>query len=50
MVFLGLNGLDFETEEKEVVAMIRAVAAGETGEEELTRWIRLRSLAVGEEV
>lgn len=47
VVFLGLNGLDFETDEKDVVAMIRVVAAGEASEEELTRWTRQRSEARG---
>lgn len=47
VVFLGLNGLDFETDEEDVVAMIRAVASGEASEEELTRWIRQRSQARG---
>jgi death-on-curing protein len=45
VVFLGLNGFDFETDEEDVVATIRAAAAGETSEEELTLWIRQRSRA-----
>lgn len=47
VVFLGLNGLDFKTDEEDVVATIRAVAAGKTSEEELTRWIRQRSRTRG---
>jgi death on curing protein len=38
--FLGLNGIDFDVPEAEAAAMILALAAGEVGEDGLTRWIR----------
>ena len=38
--FLGLNGIDFEVTEADAAAIILALAAGEVGEEGLTRWIR----------
>lgn len=40
VVFLDLNGIDFDVPETEFVAIILALAAGEVGEEGLTRWIR----------
>lgn len=40
IVFLGLNGIDFEVPPEAATAMILALAAGEVGEEGLTRWIR----------
>lgn len=40
VVFLGLNGIDFVTDEAEAVVMIRGLAAGEISEEGLARWIR----------
>jgi death-on-curing protein len=42
VVFLGLNGYDFIAEDAEVVAVIRAAAAGESAEDDLARWIRDR--------
>jgi len=39
-VFLGLNGLEIEAEEPEVVDLMVAVAAGQCSEEELTAWLR----------
>lgn len=41
-VFLGLNGLDFEAEEEDVVSTIRSAAAGEVDLEDLAQWIRER--------
>ena len=38
-VFLGLNGLEIEADETEVVDFIVAVAAGRCGEEELADWL-----------
>jgi death-on-curing protein len=38
--FLGINGVDFIVPEAEAAAIILALAAGEVGEEGLTRWIR----------
>lgn len=40
--FLDLNGLDIETDEPEVVAVILDLASGELSEEDLARWLRLR--------
>jgi death-on-curing protein len=40
VVFLGLNGIDFVTDEAEAVVMIRGLAAGEISEEGIARWIR----------
>lgn len=40
VVFLDLNGIDFDVPEAEIAAIILALAAGEVGEEGLTRWIR----------
>jgi len=40
VVFLGLNGVDFVTDEAEAVVMIRGLAAGEIPEEGVARWIR----------
>lgn len=42
MVFLGLNGIDFEPVEAEAAVIIRDLAAGHVGEEGLTRWVRDR--------
>ncbi len=41
-VFLGLNGLELEALETEVVTMMLDVAAGELTEEQLADWIRSR--------
>jgi death-on-curing protein len=38
--FLGLNGIDFDVPEADAAAIILGLAAGEIGEEGLTRWIR----------
>jgi death-on-curing protein len=43
VVFLGLNGLEFSADEAEVVTIIRSLAAGETTEGDLARWIRDRT-------
>jgi death-on-curing protein len=40
VVFLDLNEIDFDVPEAEMAAIILALAAGEVGEEGLTRWIR----------
>ncbi len=40
VTFLGLNGVDFVADEAEAVVIILGLAAGEVGEEGLTRWIR----------
>lgn len=39
-VFLGLNGLDLEVSEPEVVAVMTSVADGSLKEEDLVAWIR----------
>ena len=40
IVFLGLNGHDFDVLPEEATAIILDLAAGEVSEENLTRWIR----------
>ena len=40
IVFLGLNGVDFDVPPEQATAMILGVAAGEISEESLARWIR----------
>ena len=40
IVFLGLNGIDFDVPPAAATAMIMAIAAGEVSEESLTRWSR----------
>lgn len=40
VVFLRLNGIAFAPPPAEATAMILSLAAGEVGEEGLTRWIR----------
>ena len=40
IVFLGLNGIEFDVEPAMAAAAILAVAAGEVDEDGLTRWIR----------
>lgn len=40
IVFLGLNGIDFDVPPAQATAMILSLAAGEVAEEGLTRWIR----------
>ena len=40
LVFLGLNGIDFDAEPAEATAIILDLAAGMVSEDGLTRWIR----------
>ena len=40
IVFLGLNGIDLDVPPADATAIILGLAAGETGEDGLTRWIR----------
>jgi death-on-curing protein len=40
IVFLGLNGIDFDVPPQEATAIILSMAAGEVSEESLARWIR----------
>ena len=40
IVFLGLNGVDFDVPPEQATGMILGVAAGEVSEESLARWIR----------
>src|SRR5215510_8501040 len=40
IIFLGLNGIDFDVPPPEATAMIISLASGEVSEESLTRWIR----------
>jgi death on curing protein len=40
IVFLGLNGFDFDVPSGQATAMILALAAGEVSEESLARWIK----------
>jgi death-on-curing protein len=40
IVFLGLNEIDFDVPPEAATAMILSLAAGEVGEDGLTRWIR----------
>ena len=40
IVFLGLNGIDFDVPPAQATAMILSLAAGEVAEDGLTRWIR----------
>lgn len=40
IVFLGLNGIDFDVPPEQATAIILALAAGEVSEESLTRWIK----------
>ena len=42
VIFLGLNGYDLDADEPEVVAMVRAAAAGEASEGDVARWLRNR--------
>jgi death-on-curing protein len=39
IVFLGLNGIDFDVSPGEATAMLLGLAAGEIGEDGLARWI-----------
>ena len=40
IVFLGLNGIDFDVPPEAATVMILGLAAGEIDEDGLTRWIR----------
>ena len=40
MIFLGVNGIDFNVPEAEAAAIILSLAAGEVSEQSLTRWIK----------
>jgi death on curing protein len=40
IVFLGLNGIDFDVPPEQATAMFLGLAAGEVSEESLARWIR----------
>ncbi len=46
MLFLRKNGLPFKPSQEESAAIILSLAAGETSEESLARWIRDRSPGV----
>jgi death-on-curing protein len=39
IVFLGLNGIDFEVPPQDATVMIMSLAAGEVSEESLACWI-----------
>jgi death-on-curing protein len=43
VTFLGLNGLDFETTNEDVVRTMLSLASGELSEEQLAEWIRARA-------
>lgn len=47
-VFLGLNGLEIESAEPEVVAVMVEVASGERSEEELAEWLRRSTVPFAE--
>jgi death-on-curing protein len=40
IVFLGLNGIDFDVAPEAATAMILSLASGEVGEEGLANWIK----------
>lgn len=40
LIFLGLNGWDFDAPEDEVVSTMLAVAAGQCSESDLAAWVR----------
>ncbi len=42
VTFLGLNGLDFEATNEDVVATMLSLASGKLTEEDLAEWIRSR--------
>ena len=48
VIFLGLNGYDFDAPEPEVVTMMLAAADHRAMEAELTAWIRRRMVALTE--
>jgi death-on-curing protein len=43
VIYLGLNGFDFDAPEDEIVERMLALASGELSEEALADWIRARS-------
>ncbi|MEQ1911716.1 MAG: type II toxin-antitoxin system death-on-curing family toxin [Vicinamibacterales bacterium] len=43
VTFLGLNGLDFEATNEDVVATMLSLASGKLTEEDLAEWIRTRT-------
>lgn len=43
VTFLGVNGLEFEAAESEVVAEMLRLAEGTVSEEQLTTWVRAHS-------
>lgn len=43
VIFLGLNGLDLDAPEDEVVEKMLSLASGELDETDLTEWLRSRS-------
>jgi death-on-curing protein len=45
VVCLGLNGLRLDADEAEVVAIVRAVAAGQATEGAVAKWIRRTTVA-----
>ena len=47
VVFLELNGVEFEADEAEVVTMMLGLASGELSEEQLAVWVRTRSAVAG---
>ena len=47
VVFLELNGVEFEADEAEVVTMMLGLASGELSEEQLAAWVRTRSAVAG---
>lgn len=46
-IFLGLNGLEIEVREEEVVQVMTEVAGGERSEDGLAEWIRGRVVPLG---
>lgn len=47
VTFLGVNGVEFDAPEAEVVATIVSLADGTTSESDLTEWIREHVAAAG---
>jgi prophage maintenance system killer protein len=46
VVFLGLNGLDLDATQEEVVTMMFAAAAGQVSEGALAAWVRTHLVAL----
>lgn len=46
VVFLGLNGWDFDAPEDEVVTVMLSVAGNQCSEEDLAEWVRSRILLI----